>query len=306
MADLDSLMNRKITIFTHDDTEYQGILFNINTKEHSLVLRNVTISKGKGDDRVKQNPEPISFVSFPGNEIKDLFMDDDNEAPAGGAAATVSNDSSQATATTTAAASSASSDAKPAASNTSSNSSENKPKEINRTNSRNKPAPSAAADKADTNTVFDIAHYSQTSQQFNKVEAFADIKKNPVEVAKYNFDDFFDNLGVAADAGKPRQYGGEEKKLNIETFGSAGVSNYSGGRGGYYGRGGRGGGRGNYHNNNNNNFNNNNRGRGHYSNRPQYQSQFANNNRDINGANPRSAGKVGGGNAAAKDTPKPK
>lgn len=273
MADLDSLMNRKITIFTHDDTEYQGVLFNINPKEHSLVLRNVRVKKGGKD----QNPDsaPIAFVSFPGHEIKDLYVDDDNAPSANSPQATEQAPAAvNAPATTTAkavpeapspATSASEGSSKAAAPVTNDNKNAG-----SRQGTQKKPAAAAAATKNDSNTVFDIAHYSESSQQFNKVEAYAEVKKNPVEVNKYNFEDFFDNLGVSADSGRPRHSMGAEKRLNMDTFGTSAVNSYAGGSRAF--RGGRGGGRNS--NNNSNNMGNQNRGRG-YHNKP-YQSQFGN------------------------------
>ena len=39
MADLDSLINSKISLISHQDLRYDGTLFSINTEESSIVLK---------------------------------------------------------------------------------------------------------------------------------------------------------------------------------------------------------------------------------------------------------------------------
>lgn len=39
MAELDSLINSKISLITHQDIRYDGTLFSINQAESSLVLK---------------------------------------------------------------------------------------------------------------------------------------------------------------------------------------------------------------------------------------------------------------------------
>ena len=88
MADLDNLIGSRISLVTIQDIRYDGILFSINAAESSIVLRDVrTLGT---EDRVADPAKKIaptssvlSFVSFPGLEIKDLFVHEakNDEAP---------------------------------------------------------------------------------------------------------------------------------------------------------------------------------------------------------------------------------
>lgn len=79
MAELDNLIGSRITLISQVDVRYDGVLFSINSKEASIVLREV---KCHGtEDRVsdpakKVAPSSVSmpFVSFPGQDIKDLYV----------------------------------------------------------------------------------------------------------------------------------------------------------------------------------------------------------------------------------------
>lgn len=78
-AELDNLIGNLITIILLNEVRYDGILFSINSKEASVVLRDV---KCKGtEDRVQDPTKKVpsssavmNFVIFPGNEIQDLYV----------------------------------------------------------------------------------------------------------------------------------------------------------------------------------------------------------------------------------------
>lgn len=79
MANLDNLLGSHLSLISQQDVRYDGILFSINAKESSIVLRDV---KCLGtEDRVTEaanvvtaNPAILAFVTFPGHEIKDLYV----------------------------------------------------------------------------------------------------------------------------------------------------------------------------------------------------------------------------------------
>lgn len=79
MADLDTLLNSKISLISHQDLRYDGTLFTINTDESSIVLKDVQClgTEERISDPAKKipsNPAIIPFVTFPGEEIKDLYV----------------------------------------------------------------------------------------------------------------------------------------------------------------------------------------------------------------------------------------
>lgn len=79
MAELDNLLGSPISLISQQDIRYDGVLFSINAKESSIVLRDVHCfgTETRVTDKTKQVPEnPIllPFVSFPGVEIKDLYV----------------------------------------------------------------------------------------------------------------------------------------------------------------------------------------------------------------------------------------
>lgn len=94
MADLDSLINSKISLISHQDLRYDGTLFSINTEESSIVLKDVQCL-GTEDRildpsmKIPSNPAIIPFVTFPGEEIKDLYVHE--EAAAAKAATSLPN-----------------------------------------------------------------------------------------------------------------------------------------------------------------------------------------------------------------------
>lgn len=79
MAELDNLLGSPISLISQQDIRYDGVLFSINAKESSIVLRDVHCfgTETRVTDKARQVPEnPIllPFVSFPGAEIKDLYV----------------------------------------------------------------------------------------------------------------------------------------------------------------------------------------------------------------------------------------
>ncbi len=107
---------------------------------------------------------------------------------------------------------------------------------------REKKAGDAGAAKVDANSEFD---FQEGLKGFNKDEVLAEVADNNTK--KYVKDDFFDNFtnGNADDGKKTRMSASEERQLNQDTFGAIALTNQY--RRGGRGRGGRGtgGGRGN-------------------------------------------------------------
>jgi len=79
MGDLDNLLGSRISLITIQDLRYDGVLFSINAAESSIVLKDVR-TLGTEDrvtdpsKKVAATANVISFVSFPGAEIKDLYV----------------------------------------------------------------------------------------------------------------------------------------------------------------------------------------------------------------------------------------
>jgi protein LSM14 len=85
MADLDNLIDSKISLISHQDVRYDGTLFSINTSESSIVLKDVkclgTESRVTDESKkVPANAAIIPFVTFPGQEIKDLYVHESPDA----------------------------------------------------------------------------------------------------------------------------------------------------------------------------------------------------------------------------------
>lgn len=81
MAELDGLIDSKISLITHNDEKYDGILFSINAAESSMVLKEVRClgTEDRVSDPAKRVPpsdEIVAFVTFPGQDIKDLIVHD--------------------------------------------------------------------------------------------------------------------------------------------------------------------------------------------------------------------------------------
>jgi protein LSM14 len=86
MADLDSLIGCKISLISHQDIRYDGTLFSINPTESSIVLKDVQVfgTEDRVTDKSKSIPPStavIPFVTFPGQEIKDLYVHESSTAP---------------------------------------------------------------------------------------------------------------------------------------------------------------------------------------------------------------------------------
>lgn len=87
MSDLDSLIDSKISLITHDDKKYDGTLFSINATESSMVLKDVRClgTEDRVTDPAKKvlpSNDVVAFVTFPGQDIKDLIVHDPtNSAP---------------------------------------------------------------------------------------------------------------------------------------------------------------------------------------------------------------------------------
>eukprot|EP01006_Ploeotia_vitrea_P033585 TRINITY_DN65592_c10_g4_i1.p1 TRINITY_DN65592_c10_g4~~TRINITY_DN65592_c10_g4_i1.p1 ORF type:complete len:327 (+),score=4.66 TRINITY_DN65592_c10_g4_i1:82-1062(+) len=82
MAELDQLLGSKISLISQQDIRYEGVLFSINAQESSIVLQKVKCY-GTEDRETSQfvpiNNNLMPFVSFPGNEIKDLFVHEEEQ-----------------------------------------------------------------------------------------------------------------------------------------------------------------------------------------------------------------------------------
>eukprot|EP01035_Chromulina_nebulosa_P019279 gene19279-25137_t len=81
MSELNNLIGCKISLISNDEVRYDGVLFNINAKEAAVILKDV---KCLGtEDRVTDPSKIIAgkdivtpFLSFSGQDIKDLYVDD--------------------------------------------------------------------------------------------------------------------------------------------------------------------------------------------------------------------------------------
>jgi len=118
MAGLDNLIGSRLSLISLQDVRYDGVLFAINVKESSIVLKDgnkfinniyinnyififmmyiyshahiyIYIVRNFGTEgRVKEdykkipaNPQVMPFVTFPGNEIKDLSVFESDESKA--------------------------------------------------------------------------------------------------------------------------------------------------------------------------------------------------------------------------------
>lgn len=230
------------------------------TNTHTFSITSTVKCNGT-EDRVKDpskqvppNDQVIPFVSFPGAEIKDLYVIDETTAPAPSApAAKPATSKPQPAQQKQQQASAATGGRQPQGA-------QSKPKETATTSSvgtgahlqnlRVKTATGVASGDGEKvgSGVFD---FEQGLAGFNKTEVMASvatdltIKKETV----YKKDDFFDSLSRdmldRAEGRKTRHTAAEERNLNQDTFGAVALqqSRY-GGRGRGRGRGGGGGGRG--------------------------------------------------------------
>lgn len=94
MAELDSLIGCKISLISHQDIRYDGTLFSINQAASSIVLKDVKAfgTEDRITDKSKTIPassQTIPFVTFPGQEIKDLYVHESQNPPSPAPAAPV-------------------------------------------------------------------------------------------------------------------------------------------------------------------------------------------------------------------------
>jgi len=92
MSHLDNLIGSHLSLISQEDVRYDGILFSINAQESSIVLQKVrclgTETRVTDPSKiVPVNNTPVAFVTFPGSDIKDLYVHDAEDAPAAPAAA---------------------------------------------------------------------------------------------------------------------------------------------------------------------------------------------------------------------------
>lgn len=86
MSNLDNLLGSHLSLISHQDARFEGILHSINAKESSIVLRDVKClgSEDRVNDLTKQipsSPATMAFVTFLGHEIKDLYVHEIVSAP---------------------------------------------------------------------------------------------------------------------------------------------------------------------------------------------------------------------------------
>lgn len=291
MANLDNLIGSHLSLISQHDVRYDGILFSINAQESSIVLQKVRCLGT--EDRVTDPSKVVAvsstitpFVTFPGNEIKDLYVHDaaatvePTPAPAPAAAAAFSSpDSAANLPVPPQSRSSTSAPPKPGQPQRGGRGE----KRAEGSNPASKPpgapassagAAPAAATSAGTGEHLLNMRVKRTDDgsgsvgsaqgefdfqaglsNFNKDEVRATIAGSTQDVKKepaYVKDDFFDSLSCdvldRAEGRSTRLNNHEERMLNTDTFGAVAVqSNYRRGyRGGGGYRGGRGRGRGNY------------------------------------------------------------
>eukprot|EP00349_Pseudokeronopsis_sp_Brazil_P000262 CAMPEP_0202961318 /NCGR_PEP_ID=MMETSP1396-20130829/5369_1 /ASSEMBLY_ACC=CAM_ASM_000872 /TAXON_ID= /ORGANISM="Pseudokeronopsis sp., Strain Brazil" /LENGTH=288 /DNA_ID=CAMNT_0049681047 /DNA_START=70 /DNA_END=936 /DNA_ORIENTATION=+ len=262
MSDLDSLIGCKISLISHQDIRYDGTLFSINQSESSIVLKDVQVfgTENRITDKSKAVPPSttiVPFVTYPGAEIKDLFVHESSTpppAPAAEAPAPRTEKKSQPAKPPAAPTTSASNNQqahkreerqqKTAASEPAPKR-DSAPQKVSEVGTgghllklrerKNGPTSTPAAGPVESGSDF---NFEEGLKTFNKEDVLAEVAGEK-EIAKYTKDDFFDNFskstgGVEA---KPRLSAAEERKLNQDTFGA--IALQSG-----YRRGGRGGGRG--------------------------------------------------------------
>lgn len=291
MADLDSLINSKISLISHQDLRYDGTLFSINTEESSIVLKDVQCL-GTEDriadpaKKIPSNPAIIPFVTFPGEEIKDLYV---HEEAAKAAATSLPDPPKQTNDSKT---NKQSNDKKniyqPPKPPSGTETNEKGKKQYNNAHShQNKSNISSTTttvrreNKSDGVGAGTGAHLLKMRERrgndgsaaaplattgefdfeaglnvFKKDEVLAKVasEKEEVKEVKYKKDDFFDSISCdlldRQEGIKNRLTPGEERVLNQDTFGAVALQNNNYRRN--FRGGGRGGGGGRYYNNNNN------------------------------------------------------
>jgi len=280
MSELDDLIDSSISVYTHDHIRYDGILFSINTNEHSIVLKDVIVlgTEDRVTDPAKIVPpkeNKVAFITFAGATIADLKVHDKEQqqaAKAPPAPAPAKAKKAQETTTKPPPAPSSSNNNKNSSNIASSNTANkgNRKYESSGAGSgshllkmREKKGYNAGRQES-TESLKENFDFEAGLNVFKKDEVLAKVAEEgekQAEVApKYQKDDFFDNMScdlTAREKGlKSRLTYSEERSLNQDTFGAVALqsNNYRrhyGGRGrGGRGRGGRGrGGRNSYNSN---------------------------------------------------------
>lgn len=75
---IESFIGSKISITTHNELRYEGLLFNLNTKDSSLVLQNVRCmdNEWNGMNEVAPSNTVHDFIVFKAEDIKDLSVEE--------------------------------------------------------------------------------------------------------------------------------------------------------------------------------------------------------------------------------------
>ncbi len=267
MSELDNLIGSKISLVSQQDIRYEGILISINAAESSIVLRDVdclgTEDRVTDPSRVvKPTSTKIKFVSFPGADIKDLFVHEEQPAPEPVAAPAPAPATVFAAPASYAAAAGdkprkAQSTAKPAAQQREPRSAPQEGQVGKGDHLRTRKTKGGTEEPEPVIKGGAEFNFDAGLQKFDKEEVFVKVKEEggeKVDTSKYVKDDFFDSLScdvLDRQAGRQvRVTGQQQRSLNLDTFGAVAVEganqyNRSGrGRGRGGGRGGRGGGRG--------------------------------------------------------------
>jgi len=260
MGDLDNLIGSKISLVSQQDIRYEGILISINAAESSIVLRDVDCLGT--EDRVtdparivKATSTKIKFVSFPGADIKDLFVHEETPAPEPAPAPAPAPTPATVFAAPAAA-------ARKANASSNANASAAKPRAAQPQPAKPKASGSEPLGAAEIKKQGDF-NFDAGLGKFDKADEYVKVKEeggSTVDTSKYVKDDFFDSLScdvLDRQAGRTVRVSGQQQRdLNTDTFGESAAQNTKygyrsrngggGGSGGGSGGGGRGrgGGRG--------------------------------------------------------------
>jgi protein LSM14 len=275
---MDNLLGSRISLISQQDIRYDGILFSINAAESSIVLRDVSClgTEERVTDPaliVGSNPIVLAFVSFPGYEIKDLYVHEGNDVPPAPTPVQTTNQSAQVKETPPV------------------QQKQNKPKpvkevkkdvpQVQKAPPKPPQPPVAAAGQGKNNNVGTGEHLLKmrtkgvaatsdmpsTSNDFDFQASLSTFDKaavltkvandsavqNKNNLNKYKKDDFFDSLSCDVldreEGRKTRLNHQEERSLNQDTFGAIALQSTGYRSRNYGGRGGRGRGRGGRGNN---------------------------------------------------------